>query len=54
MGSVTALFRRPTRYAHFLGLELRQLYQGPLLIVMPNGYGIYDGGRSTRAEARVL
>jgi hypothetical protein len=27
---------------------------GPLLIVMPSGYGIYDGGRSTAAESRVL
>jgi hypothetical protein len=27
---------------------------GPLLIVMPAGYGIYDGGRSTSAEEKVL
>ena len=25
-----------------------------LLIAMPSGYGIYDGGRSTRAEQKIL
>jgi hypothetical protein len=39
LGSVTALWRRPAAYARFLGQELSLVYRGPLLVVMPNGYG---------------
>jgi hypothetical protein len=54
LGSVPSLFNRPGDYAKFLGQELELYYIGPLLIVMPAGYGIYDGGRSTAAERKVL
>jgi hypothetical protein len=54
LGSVPSLFNRPGDYAKFLGQELKLYYVGPLLIVMPAGYGIYDGGRSTAAEAKIL
>lgn len=54
LGSVPSLFGKPASYAHFLGTELKQLYIGPLLIAMPDGWGIWDGGRSTTAEHRVL
>jgi hypothetical protein len=54
LGSVAELFGHPKEYAKFLGLELSQVYIGPLLIVMPAGFGIYDGGRSTAAEQAVL
>jgi hypothetical protein len=54
LGSIPSLFNRPAQYAKFLGLELRSLYAGPLLIVMPRGFGIYDAGRSTKREAAVL
>ena len=54
LGAVPSLFGKPATYARFLGSELTQLYIGPLLVVMPNGYGIYDGGRSTSAESAVL
>jgi hypothetical protein len=54
LGSVPSLFDKPTEYAHFLGAELQSFYVGPLLIVMPTGFGIYDGGRSTAAEQAVL
>jgi hypothetical protein len=54
LGSVPSLFNRPKAYAKFLGLELATVYVGPLLIVMPAGYGMYDSGRSTAAESRVL
>jgi hypothetical protein len=54
LGSIPSLFARPAEYAKFLGLELRGYYIGPLLIVMPGGFGIYDGGRSVAAEAAVL
>jgi hypothetical protein len=54
LGAIPSLFGKPTEYARFLGTELSQTYVGPLLIVMPEGYGIYDGGRPTAAEQAVL
>jgi hypothetical protein len=54
LGSLPSLFGNPTDYARFLGIELSLWYAGPLLVVMPAGFGIYDGGRSTAAESRVL
>jgi len=54
LGSIPSLFDKPDQYAAFLGQELQLYYVGPLLIVMPSGYGIYDGGRSTKAERNVL
>jgi hypothetical protein len=54
LGAIPSLFGRPAQYARFLGEELSTLYIGPLLIVMPSGYGVYDGGRSTLAEERTL
>src|SRR6185312_13198036 len=54
LGSVPSLFNRPQLYAKFLGQEISTAFIGPLLIVMPAGFGMYDGGRSTAAESRVL
>jgi hypothetical protein len=54
LGAIPSLFGKPADYAKFLGTELSLVYVGPLLIVMPAGYGIYDGGRSTAAEQAVL
>jgi hypothetical protein len=54
LGSVGSLFGRPDDYAHFLAVELGPWYVGPLLVAMPAGFGVYDGGRSTAAEDGVL
>lgn len=54
LGSIPSLFGNPTGYARFLGIELGLWYVGPLLVVMPAGFGIYDGGRSTAQEEQVL
>jgi hypothetical protein len=54
LGAVPELFGKPDQYASFLGSELRGFYIGPLLIVMPAGFGVYDGGRPTAAEEHVL
>ena len=54
LGSVTALWRRPQTYAHFLGVELSLLYRGRLLAVMPNGLGVYHHGRPVARETAVL
>jgi hypothetical protein len=50
LGSITELWRQPQSYASFLGQELSLVYHGPLLVVMPNGFGLYRaGGAATRA-----
>ena len=54
LGSVGSLFGRPDDYAHFLAIELGLWYVGPLLVAMPAGFGMYDGGRATAAENGVL
>jgi hypothetical protein len=54
LGSVGALFKKPQEYALFLGQELRFVYKGRLLVVMPNGYGVSQGGKkSPEAQAVV-
>ena len=50
LGSVAALWRQPATYARFLWQELSLVYRGPLLVVMPNGYG-YVGGTGAEAAA---
>jgi len=54
LGAIPELFNKPTQYAKFLGQEISPIFVGPLLIVMPAGFGIYDGGRSVAAEEKVL
>ena len=49
LGSVTALWRKPTSYARFLGLELSLAYKQRLLAVMPNGFGFNWPGHSPAA-----
>src|SRR5262249_7032855 len=57
LGSIPSLYGDANGYARFLGLELGLWYAGPLLVVMPAGLGVYDGGRppappATAAPAR--
>jgi hypothetical protein len=54
LGSVPSLFGNPGGYAQFLGLELSLWYVGPLLVVMPSGFGVYDGGRPVAAAEAAL
>jgi hypothetical protein len=54
LGSVPTLFNKSMIYARFLGTELDSTFVGPLLIVMPAGFGVYDGGRPIAAEERAL
>lgn len=54
LGSVSSLYGKPQEYAKFLGSELTFLYHGRLLIVMPQGYGYYDGRGRRGPELRVL
>ena len=54
LGAVPSLYGKPGEYASFLGQEIRFFYGGPLLVVMPAGFGIYDQGLPTTAENAVL
>jgi hypothetical protein len=54
LGAIPSMFGKPAEYAHYLGIELGLWYLGPLLVVTPAGFGVYDGGRSTAAEEEVL
>jgi cytochrome c biogenesis protein CcmG/thiol:disulfide interchange protein DsbE len=44
LGTVAALWHKPQQYAEYLGYEISLSYSGRLLIVMPNGYGVYWKG----------
>jgi hypothetical protein len=46
LGSVTALWGRPQEYSQFLGDELSLVYRGPLLVIMPDGFGVHGFDRS--------
>jgi hypothetical protein len=45
LGGVPALYGRPRDYARFLGAELQFLYEGRLLVVMPQGTALSQRGR---------
>ncbi len=40
LGTVNALWERPRTYAPYLQTELKDLYRGQVLVVMPNGFGL--------------
>jgi hypothetical protein len=54
LGSVGELWRKPQGYAEFLGDELSLIYRGTLLVVMPNGFGLYRSSGLTAAERTSL
>ncbi len=51
LGAVTTLWRQPAQYARFLGTELTDVFSGTLVVVMPNGYGVWIvGPHASRAS----
>ena len=54
LGAVPVLYRKPQRYADFLGQELVYYYKDVLLVVMPNGYGVYRSGDALRNDKKLL
>ena len=54
LGSVTELWQHPQNYAQFLGQELALLYRGPLLVLMPGGFGFYRANTTLVRERAVL
>jgi hypothetical protein len=54
LGSVTVLWNKPRTYARFLGIELSYYFKGRLIVVMPNGIGLYWHGHPTGPGYKVL
>jgi hypothetical protein len=54
LGAIPSLFGKPMLYAKFLGLELKYVYSGALLIVMPQGFGFYDGPKAAPTATAAL
>jgi len=54
MGAVTILYKRPRDYAPFLSQEVRFLYKGRVLVVMPNGWAIGRNGKRDPAEQKIV
>ncbi len=54
LGSVTELWRQPQTYARFLGQELSLVDHGPLLVVMPNGFGLVGVGATPPVDPSAL
>jgi hypothetical protein len=50
LGAVPVLYRKPQTYASFLGQELFYYYKHHLLVVMPNGFGVYNHGPAPAAD----
>jgi hypothetical protein len=53
LGAITPLWRNPKGYARFLGEELPDVYDGALLVVMPNGYGVWIVSKGNPPEAEL-
>jgi hypothetical protein len=53
LGSVTELWRQPQAYAQFLAQELGLVYRGPLLVVMPEGFGFHSAGGAAGSSGSV-
>src|SRR5439155_11839931 len=54
LGSVPSLFGKPQKYASFLGQEDYYFFKDQLLVVMPQGYGLYNHGRPVPPEDRAV
>jgi hypothetical protein len=54
LGGVYQLYGKPQEYADFLGRELIFLFKGRLLVVMPQGFGVYRYQKPvTREQAQI-
>jgi hypothetical protein len=54
LGAVPVLYRKPQTYARFLGQELFYFYKHNLLVVMPNGFGVYAHGPSPKGDVAAV
>src|SRR5581483_4766273 len=51
LGVVPALFGRPQAYARFLSSELAGVVNGPVLVVLPDGFGLVAQGHPLPVKA---
>jgi len=54
LGSVPSLFGKPQQYARFLGQEDFYFFKDELLVVMPQGYGLYKAKGEVPAGDRAV
>jgi hypothetical protein len=54
LGLVTSLWEKPKMYAPFLGRELLFVYRHTLVVVMPNGFGVYRDNQDVTREEQLL
>lgn len=54
LGLVASLFGQPQVYARFLGAEVRTFFTGHLLVVMPQGFGIWFDRFDVAAQQKLL
>lgn len=54
LGSISELWRQPQTYARFLGQELFLVYHGPLLVIMPDGFGLASLNSATPTDPSAL
>jgi hypothetical protein len=54
LGLIYTLWRKPKLYAAFLGRELLFLYHDTLIVVMPNGFGVFRDNKPVDREQRLL
>jgi hypothetical protein len=54
MGAVPLLYNKPDTYAKFLAAELGGILTGPLLIVMPSGFGLSVKHAKLKAATQAL
>lgn len=54
LGYVTQLWAKPRTYAEFLGVELSLVFKGPLIVIMPDGFGVNWPGHATTSAYAAL
>ncbi len=54
LGSIGSLWRQPQKYADYVGIELSEVAPGRVLVVMPNGFGLYEPGMTAPAAQAQL
>jgi len=54
LGAIPSLFGQPERYASFLGQEDYYFFKDELLVVMPQGYGVYKHGGASKEDRAAI
>jgi hypothetical protein len=54
LGTVTPLWRNPVGYSRYLGTELSLAFPGQVVVVMPDGIGVWPGTVAPTAAERLV